>query len=159
MKSQFIKFGLPFLFCIFCDYSFAKSKINHDKYFACTRSNNINLRNGPGENYILIKNINQSNLPVFVKHEIEDWVNIRLSNSTEGWVYKPLLKINKSCKTIAMENSLLHKDKEDNSDIIYTFHRSEFVKISKCKENMCKIKFNKHTGWIEKSKLWGIYKK
>jgi|GEM_PF-2813027 len=135
----------------------ARSKIKHEKYFACTRSNNVNLRNGPGEEYIFVKNINTPNMGVLIMHQIEDWANVKLIDGTEGWVFMPLLKNNSSCKSSVARGAAMRQGPENNSAILKVFETDEFVKVLKCAHKLCRIRQSKISGWVESAKIWGVY--
>jgi SH3-like domain-containing protein len=123
----------------------------------CTRSKNINIRNGPGENYIVIKNIQISNLPLFISHQIEDWVNIKTVDGYEGWVLVSLLKNNKSCRTIIKSGSVITQMPNKDSKILQTFNKMDFVKVIKCRYGLCRVRFKKISGWVSQSNIWGVY--
>ena len=147
--------------CIACNLFWqtslaAKTKVRHDKYFACTRSNDINVRNGPGEEYILTKKLQTSNMPVLIMHQVEEWVNVKLIDNSNGWIYLPLLKNNKSCKSLVIAGAILHHKPNKNSKKLYAFTKNEFVKVISCKYNLCRVRLsNKTSGWIEQQYIWG----
>ena len=162
--NKFIIEALITLIAFFpMQHSMAKSqKVKHDQYFVCTRSNKTNIRNGPGEDYILTQTLTTPNMPLLVMHQIEEWVNVKLFDGSQGWVYLPILKNNGSCKSTVIKDTVLKQMPDKNSQTLYIFNDQEFIKVLKCKYGICRVrlkqnKLGKISGWIEQKNVWGVY--
>ena len=59
--------------------------------FVSLRSNQVNLRTGPGFRYPVEWVYLKSDLPVEITAEFETWRRIKDFNGKEGWIYQPML--------------------------------------------------------------------
>ena len=84
-----------------------------------------------------------SKIPVIIDHK-----------NNNGWIHISQLKSPKSL--IVLENKTLFKKNSIFSKPIIKLEKGKLVLIKKCKENWCKIKTNKITGWLRTENVWGI---
>ena len=113
-----------------------------------------NLRKGPGEWYPIKWIIRTPNLPLKVIDRKENFRKIIDHKNNNGWIHISQLKSPKSL--IVMENKTLFKKNSIFSKPIIKLEKGKLVLIKKCKENWCKIKTNKITGWLRTENVWGI---
>src|ERR1700761_294948 len=59
--------------------------------FVSLRSDQVNLRVGPGENYPIEWVLTRKEMPVEIVREFENWRMIRDWQGTEGWVHERML--------------------------------------------------------------------
>src|SRR6201987_6177097 len=59
--------------------------------FVSLRSDQVNLRVGPGENYPIQWVLTRKDMPVEIVKEFENWRMIRDWQGTEGWVHERML--------------------------------------------------------------------
>ena len=59
--------------------------------FVSLKSNNVNVRRGPGQDYDVVFTFVRAGLPVEITDEFENWRKIRDSDGSEGWVFHSLL--------------------------------------------------------------------
>src|SRR5688572_3042889 len=59
--------------------------------FVSLKSNNVNVRRGPGQDYDVVFTYVREGLPVEITDEFENWRKIRDSDGSEGWVFHSLL--------------------------------------------------------------------
>jgi SH3-like domain-containing protein len=59
--------------------------------FVSLRSDQVNLRVGPGENYPIEWVLTRKEMPVEIVKEFENWRMIRDWQGTEGWVHERML--------------------------------------------------------------------
>ena len=105
--------------------------------YVSLKSDNSNLRVGPSKNYpILIKFIN-TNYPLKIIDEYNDWRKIIDFKDNEGWIHKSLIKgdrngiiITKSFKNINIFNT-------PNGKIIGNIEIGTIVELSKCRISWC----------------------
>ena len=59
--------------------------------FVSLKSNNVNVRRGPGQDYDVAFTFVRAGLPVEITDEFDNWRKIRDSEGSEGWVFHSLL--------------------------------------------------------------------
>ena len=59
--------------------------------FVSLKSNDVNVRRGPGQEYDVAYTYVRAGLPVEITQEFDNWRKIRDSEGAEGWVFHSLL--------------------------------------------------------------------
>src|SRR5688572_21421870 len=59
--------------------------------FVSLKSDNVNVRRGPGQAYEIAFTFVRAGLPVEITQEFDNWRKIRDSDGSEGWVFHSLL--------------------------------------------------------------------
>jgi SH3-like domain-containing protein len=125
--------------------------------FVSLKSNDSNIRIGPSTNYPIILKYNTQNYPVKIIDEHENWRKIYDINANEGWINKNLVKGERFA--IINPASIIDKNvkifSKPKGKLIGTIGKLNIVKINICLINWCKISYQKYSGWIKKSNIWG----
>ena len=122
--------------------------------FAALRSNDVNLRTGPGTRYPISWILKKKFLPVKVIMEHENWRKIQLQDGTIGWVFQSMLTGNKMI-TMHNEKTLLRKSPNNQSAILASVGKNVICELKLCKDAWCRITLNQHSGGVERSQIWG----
>jgi SH3-like domain-containing protein len=122
--------------------------------FASLKSNNINARKGPGPTYPLEVVFKRKSLPVEIIEEFKDWRQIKDIDGETGWVHKAMLSGNRFA--ITGDKSFLLKSEKEQQPVA-EIEKGAQLKILECQQTLCKAEAAGLKGWVEKSKLWGVY--
>jgi len=142
---------------IFSQNIFATQQIQEVNYFASLRSNETNIRSGPGANYPVKFTFKLRNLPVKVISEYDNWYEIEDYEGGRGWVAQNLITKKRYLITFSKKNIIdMHAKKDENSKII--FHLENFVigEYLKCENLWCALKIDDEKGWVLSSDLFGV---
>ena len=123
-------------------------------YFLMLKYNKVNVRYGPNKDDQIKFVYKKKYLPLKVIDKKENFRKIIDHKNNNGWIHISQLKSPKSL--IMMENKTLFKKNSIFSKPIIKLEKGKLVLIKKCKENWCKIKTNKITGWLRTDNVWGI---
>lgn len=123
-------------------------------YFLMLKYNKVNVRYGPNKDDQIKFVYKKKYLPLKVIDRKENFRKIIDHKNNNGWIHISQLKSPKSL--IIMENKTLFKKNSIFSKPIIKLEKGKLVLIKKCKENWCKIKTNKITGWLRTENVWGI---
>ena len=123
-------------------------------YFLMLKYNKVNVRYGPNKDDQIKFVYKKKYLPLKVIDRKENFRKIIDHKNNNGWIHISQLKSTKSL--IMMENKTLFKKNSIFSKPIIKLEKGKLVLIKKCKENWCKIKTNKITGWLRAENVWGI---
>ena len=136
--------------------SFFNSNIlaEENDYFLMLKYNKVNVRYGPNKDDRIKFVYKKKYLPLKVIDRKENFRKIIDHKNNNGWIHISQLKSAKSL--IMMENKTLFKKNSIFSKPIIKLEKGKLVLIKKCKENWCKIKTNKITGWLRTENVWGI---
>jgi SH3-like domain-containing protein len=135
--------------------------------FAALKSDNVNLRAGPGTNYPIKYHICCKGYPVQIIAEFEHWRLVRDVKNNTAWVKTGILTTRSKNAIIQMVNTENNGNKSVNmmrlpnahSPLIAKVEEGVIVQITKCYEEYCKViakQGKNHQGWIKKKYLWGM---
>ena len=126
--------------------------------FAALKTNEVNVRVGPGENFPIKFSFHRQFWPVKITYEFEDWRKIIDQKGNEGWVHRRTL-CGKNY-VVVLKKSVIHKDDVPSSPPVARIDKEVHILLKKCEENQCKVeaKFQDKMikGWIERKNLWGV---
>jgi len=150
---------LLFLPCFFADIAFANdggSGLPVPR-FATLKSDEVNVRTGPGTRYPIAWVYHRSGLPVEITEEFGYWRKIRDIEGAGGWVYKSMLDGRRSVMIKGKSSQMVLEDPDSESARIAKVEPTVIGKLLECKKDWCRVKIEDRKGWIKKSHLWGIY--
>lgn len=144
---------ITFLFFIITNCGFCAEKFYEPKP-ASLRSNEVNLRVGPGREYPIEWVYNRAGLPVLIISEFGTWRKIRDYEGTEGWVHQSMLT---SGKTVMVINKMQYLMNSGSFSATKLARVDPLVigKLVKCQGQWCQVKIDKLKGWLEKQHLFG----
>ena len=123
--------------------------------FASLKSDEINMRVGPGKRYPIKWVYQRENLPVQIVEEFAHWRKIRDHEGASGWVHKGLISGARS--VVIMENKQNVYDTPDaTARIAFRAKSGVIAHTDECLPDWCHIKVKQHEGWIRKSDIWGV---
>ena len=124
-----------------------------NKYLT-TRYNEVNVRNGPGLNNLILFKILKKGYPLLIIEKFENWYRVIDFNDNKGWISKTQLS-NDSYVIIVKPEKVL-KFPNHNSKILAIAKMNFILELEKCRKKWCKVKSNKIKGWVPKQSLWGV---
>jgi SH3-like domain-containing protein len=124
--------------------------------FVSLRSDQINLRVGPGENYPIEWVLTRKDMPVEIVKEFENWRMIRDWQGTEGWVHERMLT---SKRAVIIKGGIrtLHRQPDIASSAVARAEPGVVARLIECRGDWCRIDAADHTGWVQRGDLWGVY--
>ena len=128
--------------------------LKKNKYLS-TKYNEVNLRNGPGLNQLILFKILAKGYPLEIKEEYENWYKVIDYKKRVGWVSKT--QLSKTRYGILIKNNQkLFKFPNLNSKQLAIVKSDYILKILKCRKTWCKVEDKKLRGWMLKKSLWGF---
>ena len=157
-----MRFLVTLIFIIFAHNVSAEKKGEFTGYklprFVSLKSDNVNLRVGPSENYpIKLKYITQ-NFPVEIIDEYDVWRKIRDKDRNIGWIMGSLLKGDRYAIIFSKNENEIDILNFPNGTLAGKIGKDNVVKINKCLIEWCNIELKNYRGWAKKTDLWGVYK-
>ena len=127
--------------------------------FASLRSDEVNLRTGPGQRYPIDWTYTRKDVPVEIIAEFDVWRKIRDWQGTEGWVHQGMLSGRRTLIVINGPHTLRGGD-TDLADQVATVEAGVFGRLLHCPRNkeFCKVAFGTAEGWMRRDEIWGVYK-
>ncbi len=120
------------------------------------RSDEVNLRTGPGVRYPVEWVLQRRHMPVEVLAEFENWRKIRDWQGTEGWVHQSMLSGRRYAMVVGDVRAITRQP-EPNSPAVAKVEPGVVAQIIECKDQWCRIDANGFKGWLKRSEMWGVY--
>jgi len=124
--------------------------------FASLRSDQVNLRVGPGESYPIQWVLTRKEMPIEIIKEFEHWRMIRDWQGVEGWVHERMIW-GKRDVVVKGGVRVLHQLPELTSNAVARAEPGVFAHLIECRGDWCRIEAADITGWLQRSEVWGVY--
>lgn len=146
-----LTFFITFCIILFKNVAFAAD----NNFFVSLRSNEVNLRIGPGNEYPIKYVYRIKAMPLKVLGEYDGWYKVIDKDNDEGWVSKNLTM---KTRYVIVKNGtqILYKKDNIDSNPIFRLEENVVAKLDKCEKDWCKVEVNDETGWLESKNIWGI---
>tara|TARA_B100001093_G_C26667435_1_gene944675 strand:- start:269 stop:715 length:447 start_codon:yes stop_codon:yes gene_type:complete len=127
-----------------------------DEYFLTLRNERVNLRQGPSFDYPVKIFYKKKYLPVIIQDKSSNFRKIRDHENNSGWIH--ISQLSKKRAAITKDaNIMVFKKPTFFSKPQVLLDKGRLCLITKCKDDWCKIKVGKFSGWIKKENLWGRF--
>ena len=128
--------------------------------FVSLKSDNVNVRGGPGQDYDIVFTFVRAGLPVEIVQEFDTWRKIRDSEGSEGWVFHSLLSGKRTALIAPWEKNgqfAAHGSAEASAIVVAYLQPRVIADVEQCSGAWCRVKGEGFEGWIEQTRLWGVY--
>lgn len=125
--------------------------------FVSLKSDEVNVRAGPGPRYPVDWVFKRKAMPVEIVAEYENWRKVRDWQGTSGWVLQSLLTGKRSFVIAAKETSI-YRTPAASAEIVAKFEHEVVGEIRSCKGDWCRVSAQGVSGWVTRSAIWGVYK-
>ena len=127
-----------------------------EDYFLTLRFNKVNLRQGPSFDYPVKIFYKKKYLPVLVQDTSDNFRKIKDHENNTGWIHRSQLS-KKKAVLILNDKVIVFKNSTIFSKPLAVLEKGRLCLVSKCKNDWCKIKVDKYSGWVKKQNLWGNF--
>lgn len=126
--------------------------------FVSLRSEEVNLRTGPGDRYPVEWVFRRRDLPVEVVAEFNHWRKIRDGQGTEGWVHQSLLSGRRMVMVTGRTRSL-RAAPADSAAPVAMLEAGVVARLAACPRNgaFCRVEAAGFDGWLKRDEFWGVY--
>ncbi len=157
IKFKILAINFLFIFILY-NYSFSEEIEKHNYEFKSIKSDNANMRIGPGKRFEILWNFKKVGLPVKILKKFEQWYKIETPDGSIGWMWSKLLSSKEKTIIFIKEDIIYRKDSID-SNIIANVSKNSILNIHFCKNKWCKVesKKDKVRGYVKKDNIWGFY--
>jgi SH3-like domain-containing protein len=125
-----------------------------EEYFLTLRYNNVNLRQGPSKDYPVKIYYKKKYLPVLIQDTSDNFRKIKDHENNTGWIHVSQLSRKKAALTIE-DKVIMFKSSTIFSKPLAVLEKGRLCLVLKCKDDWCKIKVDKYSGWVKKTELAG----
>jgi SH3-like domain-containing protein len=124
--------------------------------YAALRSDEVNLRAGPGTRYPIEWVYKRRELPVEIQREFEVWRLVQDPDGIKGWVHSATLTGRRSFIVIAGDTTL-RRDAQDGAAAVAILKPGVVGHIRACQANSdwCQVQAGDYRGYLKRSQFWG----
>ena len=126
--------------------------------WASLRSDEVNLRSGPGTRYPVDWVYRRRGLPVEIEREFEVWRLIRDQDGVRGWVHQATLTGRRDFVVAGGEHAL-RSSAADSAAAVAMLKPGVVGRIRDCAagQKWCEVQVGEYRGWLKRDDLWGAY--
>ena len=124
--------------------------------FVTLRSNQVNVRTGPGEQYPIEWVFTRKSMPVEIIAEFQNWRKIRDVDGTEGWVYERMVAGRRTV-IIRGQVRVLYDQPRVDSDVVARAEPGVIATLLECQAAWCRVETSSVKGWLRRDEIWGVY--
>lgn len=128
--------------------------------FAALRSDEVNMRTGPGTRFPIEWTYQRRDLPVEITREFQEWRRIRDMDGTEGWVHQATLAGRRTFMVRGLPGSeiTLYRKPEAESGPVARMRPGVIGRLRACppRSDWCEAQVADHRGYIRRGDVWGI---
>jgi SH3-like domain-containing protein len=128
--------------------------------YVSLKSDEVNVRRGPGEEYEVAFTFVRRGLPVEIIQEFDNWRKIRDSDGAEGWVFHSLLAGDRTALVAPWQSDgkfPAYQSASTDSAIVAYLAPRVVVRVEECTGSWCHIEVQGYECWIAQESLWGVY--
>ena len=123
--------------------------------FASLRSDEVNLRVGPGRNYPIKWVLTRKGMPVEIVAQFEHWREVREPQGSEGWVQERMLIGQRTVMITGRVRDLRHAP-SGASAIVARAEPGVVAGLLECRPGWCRITADHLTGWVRREEVFGV---
>jgi SH3-like domain-containing protein len=123
--------------------------------FASLRSDEVNLRVGPGRNYPIGWILTRKGMPVEIIAQFEHWRKIREPEGSEGWVQERMLTSRRAVMITGAIRNLRHQPSAASA-IVARAEPGVVAALIECRAEWCRINADHLTGWVRRDEIFGV---
>lgn len=123
--------------------------------FASLRSDEVNLRVGPGRNYPIKWVLTRKGMPVEIVARFEHWREVREPQGSEGWVQERML-IGQRTVMITGRVRDLRRGPSGAAAIVARAEPGVVANLLECRGGWCRIAADHRTGWVRRAEVFGV---
>jgi len=125
--------------------------------FAALKTEETNMRKGPGQRYPIDWVYRRRDLPVEVEREYDVWRFVRDADGVEGWVHQVTLSDRRTFM-IKGNDATLRASANDTADAVALLKTGVIGRLRECDDGSkwCRVQAGGFTGYLRRDQLWGL---
>jgi SH3-like domain-containing protein len=129
--------------------------------FASLRSDDVNLRSGPGTRYPIDWVYKRRELPVVIEREFDMWRLVRDPDGIKGWVNQATLAPRRTGVVTAGPQAgsgqTMRSDPSDTAAAVAVLKPGVLVRVRSCEatSDWCQVSVQDYRGWLRRTQFWG----
>jgi SH3-like domain-containing protein len=125
--------------------------------YASLKTDDINMRSGPGARYPVLWTYKRRELPVRIEREFDVWRLVEDMDGIKGWVNGATLTGRRTFVVIGTDARTLRAEASDDSEAVALLKPGVVGRIHSCDANAawCQVQAGGYHGYLQRNALWG----
>jgi SH3-like domain-containing protein len=125
--------------------------------FASLRSDEVNMRAGPGTRYRIDWVYKRRDLPVEIEREFDVWRWVRDADGIQGWVHQATLMGRRSF-IVQKTQATLRSEASDTASAVAVLKPGVIGRIRSCPaaSGWCDVQTGSYRGYLKRDAFWGL---
>ncbi len=124
-------------------------------YWASIRSDEVNMRVGPGEDYRIAWVYRRAHLPMKVLRIKEGWRLVQDPDGARGWVLARFLSRERAAYVQGSGLAAMRESGSENARLLWNVEPGVNGLLGDCGGGWCVFMVGPHKGFVEQARLWG----
>ncbi len=129
--------------------------------YVSLKSARVNMRVGPGRDYMVDWMYMKRGLPMEVIQEYDTWRKVRDAEGNEGWVLHSLLSGDRTAIVAPWEekDTMIEMRARPSSDsrVVARLEPGVIAPVSACENGWCEMEVPGAHGYVAQKQVWGVY--
>lgn len=126
--------------------------------FASLRSDDVNMRAGPGTRYRIDWVYKRRDLPVEIERQFDIWRWVRDADGIQGWVHQATLMGRRSF-IVQKTDATLRSEAADSASAVAILKPGVIGRIRSCEasSDWCNVQTGPYRGYLRRQQFWGVF--
>jgi SH3-like domain-containing protein len=124
--------------------------------FASLKSDEVNLRAGPGEDKPKLWVYQRAGMPVEIIEEFDTWRRIRDYKGVVGWVSAALLSGRRTA-IVTEDRRTLRAKPDAAAPAVAELDPGVIARLIECDGAWCRLEVKGYQGWLLRTEFWGVF--
>jgi SH3-like domain-containing protein len=123
--------------------------------FVSLRSDQVNLRVGPGQTYPIEWLLTRKGMPVEILKEFQNWRMVRVWQDASGWILDRMVTAERH---VIVDGAVrvMRRRPDAQSEIVARVEPGVVAKLLECQREWCHIEAGGYRGWLQRGDVWGV---
>jgi SH3-like domain-containing protein len=125
--------------------------------FAALKTDDTNMRKGPGQRYPIEWVYQRRDLPVEVEREYDVWRYVRDPDGVEGWVHQVTLSDRRTFMVMG-KDATVRAEANDTASAVAVLKAGVIGRLRECGEGSkwCQVQVGGYKGYLRRDQFWGL---
>ena len=123
--------------------------------FVTLKSDEVNMRAGPGTEYPVLWQYRKEGLPLRVEAEFGVWRKVVDHDETIGWMHHSVVSLKRHALVTA-SSARIFASPEKGAALLAVAERNALLELQSCPTQWCKVTAGEIRGWVSWTALWGL---
>jgi len=125
-------------------------------YWASLRYDEVNMRVGPSEEYMIDWVYRRAGLPVKVIRLKEGWRYVEDPDGARGWIVSRLLDPERTAMVRGEGLAAIRNEPSDAGELKWNAEPGVIGWLGDCEDGWCEFDAGGHKGYVRQDRLWGV---